>query len=153
MASGAEDYHLTVSRNMLSALDLSVEKLLLVASGMTDVVTATELSITKLLEIITELQVHTEKLTIMIAYGEEDWGGNYHWAPWSLVSDTNVKRNMLRVTISGDMAAYSRDGGYTTDGYINDGSSAVFNSSPGVWITGAQSGYNGAFTAHEEWAT
>ncbi len=153
MASGAEDYHLTVSRNMLSALDLSVEKLLLVASGMTDVVTATELSITKLLEIITELQVHTEKLTIMIAYGEEDWGGNYGWPSWVIVSDTNVNRNMLRVTISGNQAAYSRDGGSTIAGYINDGSSAVFNSSPGVWLWGQTSGWHGTFAAHEEWAT
>lgn len=153
MASGAEDYHLTVSRNMLSALDLSVEKLLLVASGMGDVVTATNLSVEKLLEVVTELKTHTEKLTILIAYGEEDWSGSWAYPTWVLVSDINVKRNMLRLTISGDTAAYSRDAGSTVGGYIAGGNSVVFHSSSGVWLRGQIAGYSGGFVAHEEWAT
>lgn len=132
MSTGAEDYHLTVSRNMLSALELSVEKLL---------------------EVITELQTHTEKLTQMIEYGEEDWSGTAYPDSWQLVSDVNVKRNMLLLTNTSDNYSmkYSRDGGTTEGGRITKGSSATFHSSAGVWVRSVSG--QPTWDAHEEWAT
>ncbi len=94
--------------------------------------------------------VHTDT-TSMIAFGSESWNGSYDTSTWSLVSDDNDRRNLLRVGVT-YIVDYSRDGGSTTAGQIAENSTSVFHDAPGVWIKGS-GGYGGAFDAYEEWAT
>ena len=110
-----------------------------------------ELSIDELVLAVAELVgVHTDT-TSMIAFGSETWDGVYGSGSWTLVSDDNDRRNLLRVTVS-TITDYSRDGGSTTAGQIGSGGTGVFHDTPGVWLK-AIGGSGHTFDAYEEWAT
>lgn len=94
--------------------------------------------------------VHTDT-TAMVNFAEQDWGGSYGSDTWTLVSDINVRRNLLEVTVS-QAAYYSRDNGATTAGTIQASGTGVFHDSAGVWLQKTSAG-SGNFEAHEEWAT
>ena len=101
---------------------------------------------------IDELVGVHEDTTKIVAYGEEDWTGTGGEAAQCtvLVSDVNVKRNMLKLTNTSAMAIrYARTAGGDYEGIILAGNSATFHSSAGVWVS---EGSN-SWSAHEEWAT
>ncbi|KKN36643.1 hypothetical protein LCGC14_0771660 [marine sediment metagenome] len=110
-----------------------------------------EVSIDKLILAITELtDIHTDT-TSMVAFGSESWSGSGGTASWTLVASINDRRNMLRVThTSGVRLDYSRNGS-TTAGQIAYLGSTIFYDSPGVWVKGV--GGTGYYDGYEEWAT
>lgn len=110
-----------------------------------------EVSIDKLILAVAELVgVHADT-TDMVAYGEEDWDGDCVGNVWTLISDENQKRNMIRVYNDYTSAVqYSRDMGVTVGGWIGALSSALFHDPDGVWL---KSSTASPWHAHEEWAT
>ncbi|KKM79599.1 hypothetical protein LCGC14_1348330 [marine sediment metagenome] len=111
-----------------------------------------EISIDKLILAITELtDIHTDT-TSMVAFGSESWSGAAPFQSWGLVASINDRRNMLRLDhTTSAVVYYSRDGS-TNHGTLPAPGQVIFYDSPGVWVW-RQSGSTGAYDAYEEWAT
>lgn len=157
MSTGSPDYWPSIYglyelADKLDSLDGTMDgRLTLSELNGSNVVTQLEAAVSELVDTVAELVgVHSDT-TAMIDYSQADTSGSAYGA-WVLVSDINLKRNVLLLTITGGYTMnYSRDGGSTTAGTIASQGSAQFHSSAGIWVQ-CTSGWN-AFTAHEEWAT
>ncbi len=92
-----------------------------------------------------------EDTSAFVAYGEEDWSGSAgDGFNQVLLSDINVKRNMLKIdNLGGGTITYSRIYSGVDEGQILSGSSATFHDAAGIWLGLGGINYN----AHEEWAT